>query len=486
MPEKKSRRKRTSTGKVALYTRNGRWYADFSAYRTILGRPEVRVALKPAGQGRATTDAEEAYRIAEARESDLILGLHVRETGDPKAQRKRTTFSELVPVHLKGEDQVGEIGRQHRAELQQRMETAAEYFEGIGLSRPEEVTPLNVEEYRDWLLERPRDYFSAKSLGRDPKSERTLGPQTVIHYLNALSKLYSTASKGRYVPAGYNPVSEAKRPKLPTKEAPWLTVVEAAAVLETARRLYGDHSSGSVPFMYELVATLLLTGADLGPVRTMRIKDVDFEGRRIHIPLHTEDRAGLKTEYREREIPLWDQLAEILKPYVKWRKTNLPGGRLLFPEPRGDGGPKHKDFSTDPLKRTQAAVEAGYGAEFFADAAERIGRSAFKLRSKCFRHSYCAARLRTYEETRDSASGRIVWVAVPKDTVAREMGHGGHDMVNNRYGHQSHNPLKPVVEYRIAETVLHSFESPSENQSRQVSVAQQLVPVAQLDRATAS
>ena len=57
--------------------------------------------------------------------------------------------------------------------------------------------------------------------------------------------------------------------------------------------------------------------------------------------------------------------------------------------------------------------------------AERAGWTAGEIRSKAFRHTYCAARLQTLD----------AGAPISPYTVAREMGHGGMALVNRVYGH---------------------------------------------------
>ncbi len=117
-------------------------------------------------------------------------------------------------------------------------------------------------------------------------------------------------------------------------------------------------------------------------------------------------------------MPLWPQLREIFERYLVER----PPGRLLFPNYRiGEEG-----LVTDWRKALDVvAVRAGW----------RPG----EIRSKVFRHTYCAARLQTVDQ------GAPVSVY----TVAREMGHGGEAMVRKVYGHLGQvRQRSAVVEYR--------------------------------------
>ena len=57
-----------------------------------------------------------------------------------------------------------------------------------------------------------------------------------------------------------------------------------------------------------------------------------------------------------------------------------------------------------------------------------------------FRHTYCVARLQTYNRIlRHAADGtdQELQIPVSRDEVARELGHGGTSLVERIYGHVS-------------------------------------------------
>jgi len=63
-----------------------------------------------------------------------------------------------------------------------------------------------------------------------------------------------------------------------------------------------------------------------------------------------------------------------------------------------------------------------------------------EIRANMFRHTYCAARLQTL----DQGAPVSFW------TVGRELGHGGHSLVNRVYGHLGEvRHRSEQVEYRI-------------------------------------
>lgn len=105
---------------------------------------------------------------------------------------------------------------------------------------------------------------------------------------------------------------------------------------------------------------------------------------------------------------MWPQLEEIIREYLVWRATHLPIERLLFPS----GGPGKETMVRD-LRKALDRI------------AERAGWNAGEIRTKIFRHSYCAARLQTLDRG----------APVSPYTVGKELGHGGTSMVERVYAH---------------------------------------------------
>jgi integrase len=127
----------------------------------------------------------------------------------------------------------------------------------------------------------------------------------------------------------------------------------------------------------------------------------------------------LKTLSSARVVPLWPQLEEILRPFIFSR----PPTTLLFPSFITE----REAMLTDWRKTLgRVAVRAGW----------RVG----EIRTKAFRHTYCAARLQTVDGG----------APVSPFTVSRELGHGSRVMVEQVYAHlgaiRHHSE---GVEYRI-------------------------------------
>ena len=128
-------------------------------------------------------------------------------------------------------------------------------------------------------------------------------------------------------------------------------------------------------------------------VLALDIADVNFERETVRI-------RGTKTEGSDRTVPLWPQLARILRPYIGTRTTGL-----LFPCSRT--GKPLRD-----LRKLLARIAAEAGLEQH-------------ITPYIFRHTYCAARLQTLDGD----------APVSPYTVGKELGHSGDALVRRVYGH---------------------------------------------------
>src|SRR5205807_7528856 len=129
----------------------------------------------------------------------------------------------------------------------------------------------------------------------------------------------------------------------------------------------------------------------------------------------------LKTAASLRAVPLWPQLEAILRAYVF--DADRPPSRLLFPSYRTGEETMLTDFR-----------------KLLDTVAVRAGWQPGEIRSRMFRHTYCAARLQTVDQG----------APVSTYTVAREMGHGGEAMVRKVYGHLGQvRHRAEAVEYRV-------------------------------------
>ena len=171
---------------------------------------------------------------------------------------------------------------------------------------------------------------------------------------------------------------------------------------------------------YVLVALFLLTGCRFREVAGLELDDVSFDRKTITVRPNRWRR--LKTKTSHRVIPLWPQLEAILRAWVFGPRLER-GGSLLFPSWTAKGEQCLRDIH-----------------RLLDRLAARAGLGAGELRSKAFRHTYCAARLQTLDR------GAPISIY----TVARELGHGSDEMVKRIYAHLGDvRHRSEVVEYLV-------------------------------------
>jgi integrase/recombinase XerC len=340
------------------------------------------------------TDYQEALRILGKRRED-------RRTGRPVTDSDRPVSTGLWAYALEYiERKAGKVSERWHENVLRHLERAAAFFcPEMPLAA---ITPRDVRRWDEHLQQPPPG--KRKGLSGGPRR----------HHLNTLSNLYAYAREDGVVPSGFNPVADLNdKPQAPKRERDFFQVPEAALFLDAAKRYEPKRDDLAVPFAYELVATLLLTGGRPSEVTGLDIADIDFDRETVRI-------RGTKTDGSDRTISLWPQLARILRRYIGTRRTGL-----LFPNPR-TGRPM-----TD-IRKLLNGVAAAAGL-------------VQHITPYITRHTYCAARLQTLDGD----------APISPYTVGKELGHSGDALVRRVYGHLGTvRPRSAVVEYPTERVVL--------------------------------
>ncbi len=398
-------------GERLIFSRAGRFYGDFRGYDVEGGGRE---ALAPRGKSWGTTDPAIAVALYDARLEELKEKRRKHAGVDALDEVRPTTLAQLIQRHLVRKEEA-DLSSQHLSDLEHRLAVALAYF---GEHRdPRTIDPDHV---RAWM--------------KDLAGDGTRKPGTVRHYLNALSGLYGRAQEGRHVAPGYNPVSalQEKPPTVRATEAHFFEVADAALLLEAARILEQRDRLNATPGLHAIIATFLLTGGRYSEVLGLDVDDVSFDRGIVHFRPNVHRR--LKTSTSRRSVPLWPQLRDVLQGWIFGGDAPRTSG-LLFSSAHGE---KVRDLrkSLDQM-------------------AELAGMEPGAVRSRAFRHTYCAARLQTVERILrpgmdPAAPDSWDYVEVPRDRVSREMGHGGTQLVARIYGHAPRLPYRAdAVEYRV-------------------------------------
>lgn len=383
-----------------------RAYGDFRDYADVGGGRE---ALIVPGEKVATADPDAAERVAGARLKELEAKRRIRSLQGEDEQYAPATLASVAREHLIKKKQTGKFSDRYLGNVEHQLERARDY---LGADR--DLATVRVRDVTAWLAHLADTHHLAGG--------------TLRHHLNALSNLYRRAQADGFVPPGFNPAAALmEKPSASRQEAKWLESPDAALLLEAARTYRVKRQDIAAPFMHELLATFLLTGGRRAEVLGLEVSDVSFDRKTVTFRPNTW--RGLKTATSHRVVPLWPQLEEILRPYVFG--GNAPLGHLLFPSYRvrgsGERGGEHL------LEEPRKALDA---------IAERAGWKAGEIRTKMFRHSYCAARLQTLDKG----------APVSPFTVSKEMGHGGTALVERIYGHLGAvRHRAKVVEFRVAQ-----------------------------------
>lgn len=372
-----------------LYLKRGRFYA----YLKDLGGGQE--AMIPEGEKRATADRGVAEAILVARVAELKAE---REGGVKPAKKPGVPpLGEYAAHHLELKAKLGKVSEGWLSAAQMRLQRAVAFF-GAGRA----INTIAVRDVNAWV-----EWLGALPSGRNGRE--TLSGGTIRHHLNDLSNVYRRAQGEEVVPVGCNPVSlMLDKPQAERREAAWLEPHEAALLLEAARLRVPVREDRAGP-VHEIIATMLLTGGRQAEVLGLAVGDVSFDRNAVTFRPHPW--RSLKTRGSHRTVPLWPQLATILRAYLDG--PDAPKGDLLFPSanPRALG---HGDerMVTD-LRRPLDEI------------AERAGWTPGEIRCHQFRHTYTAARLQTLDRG----------ASISAFTVSRELGHGGTSMVERVYGH---------------------------------------------------
>lgn len=435
-----------------IYTRKRggwlRYYVDLRDYADVLRPGESnRQALNPDGEKLATDNPDVAKKLAAGRVEELERR---RRSKHLLGIKRETTLARYSAYHLDQKAASDTFTESWLEQAELHLRSAIEFF-GAGRA----LDTIGVQDIQRWaadLAQRP-----GRRPGRCPKcGARKLALSGLVascakcentwrvtplsggsrrKYLNSLSNLYRRAQGEGYVPPGFNPIASLMdKPRARQEEARWMEVQEAALLLEAARLFVPDRPEVAMPYAFPILATFLLTGGREKEVLGLEWDDVSFDRKTVTFRPNRWRR--LKTTTSRRVVQLWPQLQYILQDYL----ASLPGppGRLLFPSIRvplleGERANAEREKAENMITDVRKLLDAVAG---------KCGWQEGEIRTRRFRHTYCAARIQTLDNG----------APVSLYTVARELGHGGLALVHRVYSHLGEiRHRSEVVEYRVDE-----------------------------------
>ena len=281
------------------------------AYAELRSLGGGRRALIPPGETRATTDPETAEILVHQYIAELSQRNH------KKALLAIDPGSDLVDVAIHYLEELtasNDYDAETLADWEAHLSRVVAYFtrwQHASVHHPEPLPRRrslisigipDIYAFNEWLRSMP-----------DPRGNQ-LSNESRRDHLRALSGVFDTAIIEGSLPRGRNPVPDLMRDLgRRGSETKWLSVGELALLLESARTFGCEAQGGravlSIPCRYELIATLMLTGAREREITRLQVHHLNFEARTIDIP-------NPETGEIDRTIPLHSQLYDILEPYV--------------------------------------------------------------------------------------------------------------------------------------------------------------------------
>jgi integrase len=424
-----------------LYWKDGRAYIDARAWAAWGGKMEALVAP---GERGATKDAVQGAILFAQRLSQLRALRAEHPDGLPKAEDEDkqpaagnssdpldriATFAGWYLAEKTTRPGRKRVTKTHLDGQKHKLAHAARFFaQKRDKELLRELEPADIREYMKELRTVP----PPRKDGRPACRGAVLTSTTQRRYLDTLGELLQAAvAEGRISTNWVNERNDL--PAVDPSPTKHLELWEGALLLEAARRLYPAHRK--CPAIYPLLAFYLLTGVIESERAGVTVPDVRFPGDlefpkgaiviRPNAAVRSEDtKDRLKTEYRERIIPLHPQLAEILGEYLNG--PNAPPGPLLFPAYGSDGTVPVGDWRR---QLDRIGIYCGYAPG--------------ELRTRRLRVTYCSHRAYTVNE-----HGHPMTAV----KLQAEMGHGSFQMIERRYfRHTRLRAARPQLECRWAD-----------------------------------
>lgn len=376
-------------------------------YTDPLTRQTVRRPLIRSGHKNATKVSAEAVRLAADIYADALRAYSYAALGVRAVEAKGAAG--LFPMyleHLASADMGKTAKKGFARSMTHVMKTR--------FGRVQDVTDVNGP----LLEEVVKDLRSMTRRSKQTRGEELpFTPQMVRKALETLSHFFTWAIRKQGVPMA-NPVKESgilrEHPKPRRGEDHFYQPVEVVAFLRAVdlmpvtRRTVGDR---------EIAYTLAYTGARIGEVLALRVRDIEFARGRIRFTTlkrsKDEKAAGLRVH---RHTPLWPRLGSVLREYVV--RHGLAADDLLFTSfrPQGRGSSRPKVRSAGPYEWLKTVC--------------RNAEIPYRAGLHVWRHTYISARGRMVKLKRLGA--QEVAIRIELADLQEEVGHTEGSRVTKR------------------------------------------------------
>jgi integrase len=217
------------------------------------------------------TDAKQWLQRTEA---DMRRGIHL-----PTAENTKRTLADLIDRYIQEELP------KRRSDQKKYAMMLGVWKEKLGFQFLRDILPARIAEVRNWLSNEPI-----------PKGRRS--PQTVKHYLNALSACLVWGMRDLNW-LEENPVSKTQKPSTARNgRIRYLSEDERSKLLTAAK-------ASKSPYLYPLVVLALSTGARLGEMLSLKWSEVDLKKGTV---LFKDTKNG-----DSRTVPLGQAACSVLK-----------------------------------------------------------------------------------------------------------------------------------------------------------------------------
>lgn len=318
-----------------LYTRNGRWYADFRSFSDVGGGRE---SLSPEGERFATKDHSQALELAQER----LEKLKQQRYGNGVVPGIAVRLHAFAPRYLKLKTQETDVTK---ATMDRAASALRNALRGLVDENGQPHDPF-MHELSVANVRRLKRYL--KNIYISPRTGQPLSNRSIRYVTDVLSDCFAYAAAEGHVPRGYDPVEDLpKRTSTRGNDTDFLELHEAATVLHML-----VEQAGSLVSHVGLNLLLAFSGARKAAGAGLLTREVDrakgvifFQSNRWR-DIKTRDKGY-------RAVPIWPQLELFLETYLAGRDRSPSD--LLLP---GSGRNGEDTPITSVKKRLDAAQEA--------------------------------------------------------------------------------------------------------------------------------